>query len=66
MLASAFPIHDPGFWAASGLALAALVWVVRSLVPASWLPTWLPAWLARKPDGKKATLTVSAKKSSQT
>lgn len=62
MLASAFPIHDPGFWAASGLALAALVWVVRSLVPASWLP----AWLARKPDGKKATLTVSAKKSSQT
>lgn len=59
-MASAFPIHDLGFWAASGLALAALVWVLRGLVPSSW---W-PVWLVGKPKGKKTTLTVSAKKGS--
>ena len=56
---STFPISDRHFWYASVLALLALVWVLRGLIPAKWWPRWLAGKHAK---GKKTTLTVSAKK----
>ncbi len=58
-----FPTRDPSFWATTLLALVALAWVVRSLVPEGWYPTWWPRWLgAPRKREKKTTLTISAGK----
>lgn len=51
-------MSDWHFWAANALALAALLWLLRGLIPARWMPGWMPG----KRKGKKATLTVSARK----
>ena len=50
-----FPIHDWQFWVVTGLAIAALVFVLNRVVPTQWLP-----W-KKKPKGRGTTLTIEGK-----
>ncbi len=47
------PVHDWQFWVVTALAGAALLFIVRNLVPARW-------W-RRKPRGKAASLTIEGR-----
>jgi hypothetical protein len=49
------PLHDWQFWAVTAVALVALWFVLRELVPGNWWP-----W-KRKPKGKAASLTIEGK-----
>jgi len=49
-----FPTHDWQFWVVSAVALGAVLYIGRSLLPARFRRT--------KGKGTRATLTVSAKK----
>jgi hypothetical protein len=57
VLAASLPVHDWQFWVASGLALAAAVYLLSKLVPVPWLSKKRKQRRQRT----KATLTIGGK-----
>jgi len=49
------PIHDWQFWIVSALALCAVLYILRVVLPVGWNP------LRRKQPGVRTTLTISGK-----
>jgi hypothetical protein len=54
-----FPVHDWQFWVVTGVAVCALVYLARKL-----LPDRLQPW-RRGPKGKATSLTISARTSAK-
>jgi hypothetical protein len=52
------PVHDWQFWAVSGAALVALLWLLRAVLPSRLIPR---RW-RRRGQERRATLTIGGQK----
>lgn len=60
-LAATFPVHDWQFWAVTAIALLALAWLLRNILPVPFFS----ARAKRKKQRKKVGLTISARRADQ-
>lgn len=56
-LAAAFPVHDWQFWVATGLAVLALAWLLKGVLPIPFLSKRAKA----KKQTKHVSLTIGGK-----
>lgn len=54
LLSASLPTHDWQFWATTAIALVALLWLLRGVLP-------IPFLKRRKKRGKRVSITVGGK-----